>query len=192
MVQLSEWKAYLCSCWAATSESGVLIPTSSSSTIRIPSSTTSQLQLAWLYLINKSQSTHVSKVILHYSGSSKGDLNEYYVSFTLGLFLIAWVASRDLRVTERQIPTCDFRQGLTSATLELCVGIFIYLKIINACLVICTSEMEIRNWVGEERGFPLLSHHPVVTSFRGDGFRLVLSQLPLPRIWILIPCQPQC
>lgn len=124
----------LCSCWAATGHPHVLIPAPSPSTIRDPLLELHNYRLLIVYSINKSQLTHVSKVISDYPGSNKGDLNEYYIVINFRAI------SNCLSGIKR--PECNWeadskvlpQQGPTSITLELHTKIFIHLKIINTCL----------------------------------------------------------
>lgn len=124
----------LCSCWAATRHPDVLIPTPSPSTIRDPLLELHNYSLLIVYSPNKSQLTHVSKVILDYSGSNKGDLNGYYIVINFRAI------SSCLSGIKR--PECNWeadskvlpQQGLTSITLELYTRIFIHPKIINSGL----------------------------------------------------------
>lgn len=124
----------LCSCWAATTHPDVLIPTPSPSTVRDPLLELHSYRLLIVYSINKSQLTHVSKVISNYSGSNKGDLNGYYIVINFRAI------SNCLSGTKRPVWNWEAdskvlpQQGLTSTILELHPRIFIHLKIINTCL----------------------------------------------------------
>lgn len=121
----------LLSCYRTSSCLG---PNPCPSTIRDPLLELHNYRLLIVYSINKSQLTHVSQVILDYSGSNKGDLNGYYIVINFRAI------SSCLSGIKR--PECNWeadskvlpQQGLTSITLELHTRIFIHLKIINTRL----------------------------------------------------------
>lgn len=124
----------LCSCWAATGHAHVLIPTPSPSTVRDPLLELHNYRLLIVCSINKSQLTHVSKVISDYSGSNKGDLNGYYIVINFRAISNCLSGIKrpegNWEADSKVLP----QQGITSITLELPTRIFMHLKFINICL----------------------------------------------------------
>lgn len=189
-MQLLKCKAHLCSSWAATRDPIILIPTPFPITIRVPPSRMSQLQLTygcissiqanWLIFLRSFYIT-LAAVKVIWMGIT--------FSFTLELFLIPWVAWRNQSVTKKH-SNISPQQGLTSATLELCTRIVIYLKIISTCLWEQIRDINL----GLERRENFLSSSTALLwlPLRGDGSRLIMSQPPLSGIWTLILCQPEC